>query len=76
MTDEEFRDVQVDLMKTQIELFKEQIRWEPLKAIAAMLATAALMAGTTLALSNWLHPSGPQTINVHLDAPIAIPRTP
>jgi hypothetical protein len=72
MTDEEFRDVQVDLMKTQIELYKEQIRWEPLKAIAAMLATAALLAGTILALSNWLHPSGPQTINVHLDAPLTV----
>jgi hypothetical protein len=41
VTDGEFRDVQVDLMKSLNRTIQRAIRWEPLKA------TAALMAGTT-----------------------------
>jgi len=47
-------------MQTQIELYKAQLRWEPWKALAAMIAASAVMTGTVLGLSNWLHPPGSQ----------------
>ncbi len=61
-------------MQTQIELYKAQLRWEPWKALAAMVAAAAVFAGSVLALSNWLHPNGPQpppTIVIEMQAPQA-----
>jgi phage baseplate assembly protein W len=68
---DEERELRINLMQTQIELYKAQLRWEPWKALAAMVATAAIMGGTIVALSNWIH-QGPQTINVHLDAPLTV----
>jgi cytochrome c-type biogenesis protein CcmH/NrfG len=70
------RELRVNLMQTQIELYKAQLRWEPWKALAAMIAASAVFAGSVLALSNWARPSMPQTINVHLDAPLIVQGTP
>jgi hypothetical protein len=39
--------------------------------MTAILGAAAIMAGAVLALSNWIG-HAPQTINVHLDAPIVV----
>jgi len=72
MTDEELQDLKGNLMQTQIELYKAQLRWEPWKALAAMIAAAAVFMGGVLAVSGWLRPSTPQTINVHLDAPLVV----
>jgi len=47
-------------MKTQIELYKAQLRWEPWKALAAMIAAAAVFMGGVLPVSNWLHPPAGQ----------------
>jgi hypothetical protein len=69
VTDEEERELRVNLMQTQIELYKAQLRWEPLKALAAFVAGVAVFGGLVIGLANLLHPS-PQTINVHLDAPL------
>ena len=63
-------------MQTQIELYKAQLRWEPWKALAAMIAAAAVFMGGVLALSSWVWPSTPQTINVHLDAPLVVQPAP
>ncbi len=41
-------------MPTQIELYKAQLRWEPWKALAAMVATALVFAGSVLCVSSWL----------------------
>ena len=60
MTDDEEREIRVNLMQTQIELYKAQLRWEPWKALAAMLAASAVMTGAVLGLSNWLHRPGEQ----------------
>ena len=48
------------LKQTQHDLYSTQYRWEPWKALAAMIATAAVIAGTILALSNYLHPANQQ----------------
>ena len=76
-TDDE-RELRINLMQPQIELYKAQLRWEPWKALAAMVAAAAVFAGSVLALSNWLHTGErPQTIVVHMDAPLTVqPATP
>lgn len=59
-------------MQTQIELYRAQLRWETWKALAAMVAAAAVFAGGVLAVSTWVRPPQPQSITVHLDAPIAV----
>jgi hypothetical protein len=76
MTDDERQELKDNIMQTQFELFKAQLRWEPWKALAAMVAAAAVFMGGVLAVSNWVRPSTPQTINVHLDAPLVVQPTP
>ena len=50
---------------------------EPWKALAAMVAAAAVFAGSVLAVSTWLHTGErPQTIVVHLDAPLTVQSAP
>jgi hypothetical protein len=76
MTDDERQELKDDIMQTQFELFKAQVRWEPWKALAAMVAAAAVFMGAVLAVSNWVRPSTPQTIIVHLDSPLVAPPAP
>lgn len=71
-SEEEERELRGNLMQTQIELYKAQLRWEPWKALAAMVAAGAVFAGGVLAVSSWVRSPAPQTINVHLDAPLLI----
>jgi hypothetical protein len=54
------------LIKAQIELYRRQARWEPWKALAAIVAAGAVFAGGVLTVGSWWHPN-PQTINIHLD---------
>lgn len=68
-------DQALELVQAQLHLYRVQAKWEPWKALAAIVAGVAIFAGSVLALSNWIgHP--PQTVNVHLDAPLtlAVPR--
>jgi hypothetical protein len=60
-----------ELLDAQLRLYRTQARWEPWKALAAIFGAAAIFAGSVLALSNWISRQ-PQTINVHLDAPLTI----
>jgi len=76
MTDAERLDLKDSIMQTQFELYKAQLRWEPLKALAAMIAAVAVFIGGVVAVSNWVRPSVPQTINVHLDAPLVVQPAP
>ncbi len=54
--EDEERALRINLMQTQIELYKAQLRWEPWKALAAMVAASAVFMGGVLAVSNWVHP--------------------
>jgi hypothetical protein len=60
-----------ELIEAQLRLYRTQARWEPWKALAAIIGAGAIFAGSVLALSNWIARQ-PQTINVHLDAPLTI----
>jgi hypothetical protein len=62
-----------ELLDAQLRLYRTQARWEPWKALAAIIGAAAIFAGSVLALSNWIGHQ-PQTINVHLDAPLIAPK--
>jgi hypothetical protein len=67
-TDEQRRQAEWARLNAQIERWRKQARWEPWKALAAILGAAALMIAAALALSHW---HVPQTINanVHLVKP-------
>ena len=68
-TDEEAR--RVLLVETQIELYRRQARWEPWKALAALVAAAAVFAGGVLTVASWWHPA-PQSISVKIEG--SLPR--
>jgi hypothetical protein len=48
--------MRIELMKTQIDLYRTQQRWEVFKALAAILGAAVALMGFTLALAFWLAP--------------------
>jgi len=54
------------LVDAQIELYRKQARWEPWKALAAIIAAGAVFAGGVLTVASWWHPS-PQSITVHIE---------
>ena len=60
-----------ELLEAQLRLYQTQARWEPWKALAAIVGAAAIFGGGVVAASNWISRQ-PQTINVHLDAPLTI----
>lgn len=68
--DEEIR--RMVLVETQIALYQRQARWEPWKALAAIIAAAAVFGGAVLTISAWWHPS-PQTINVRIEGQLPKP---
>ena len=62
------------LLQAQIDLARRQARWEPWKALAAILAAAAVIAGAIVALANW---SGePKPIVVRIEQPLRVQVTP
>ena len=51
--------------------------WETPKALAIIIATTAEVSGTLAGLAGYkLGSSAPQTINVHLDAPLVVQPAP
>ncbi len=62
------------LLQAQIDLTRQQARYEPWKALAAILAAAAVIAGAIVALANW---SGdPKPIVIRIDQPLRVQVTP
>jgi hypothetical protein len=53
------------LVEAPLRLYRTQARWEPYKAVAAIVGAAAIMTGAVLALSTWIGHQ-PQTIEVHV----------
>jgi hypothetical protein len=63
-------ELEVQLMETQLKLYRKQERYELVKVVAAFLVGIAAFVGGVLAVSAWWHPS-PQTINatIHFEGP-------
>lgn len=69
-------DLEIELMNAQIEAlraerakyeveaerFRQEMRWEPWKALAAILVGVAAMCGVILTVAHFLPPQAPQTI--------------
>ena len=66
MPDDDAETRRALLVEAQIELYRKQARWEPWKALAAIVAAGAVFAGGMLTVATWWHPN-PQTINVHVE---------
>jgi hypothetical protein len=60
-----------ELREAQLRLYRVQAQWEPWKALAALIAAAAVFAGGVLGLSTWVS-QRPQTIVVHMDQPLTL----
>ena len=52
-SDEEKR-LRIELMRTQIELYTRQARWETLKALAVLLSTMTAMAALILTVAHFI----------------------
>lgn len=70
MTEEELK---LELLKMDVNLRKKQVFWETPKAILLIVATTATIAGL---LGYKIGSAPPQTINVHLDAPLTLNKAP
>ena len=46
--------LEVELMKTQIDLYRQQARWETAKALAALLTMTAAWAGLILTVAHFI----------------------
>ena len=80
MTDDEKRELEIELMKAQIdhtrlnmEKLRQDLGWEPWKAFAAILGSllvgTAAMAGVILTVAHFLPTSAPQPIIIQMQAP-------
>lgn len=49
-------DPQIDHGRVDMAKVRQEMRWEPYKAIAAIIGAAAAMMAVTLALATWLGP--------------------
>jgi hypothetical protein len=68
LTDDELR---VALIKADLFLKTQQVRWETRKAVAMILLAAAAIAAACR-LSDWLWPPHPQMITVQVQQPLAV----
>jgi hypothetical protein len=59
-------------LQIETERFRQEMRWEPWKALAALIVASSAMLGVILTVAHFLPLPSPQTINVHLDAPLTI----
>ena len=51
----ELMKMQIDHERLDIERIRQQMRWEPWKALAAMAAAVAAMTAAILGLSHFIH---------------------
>jgi hypothetical protein len=65
---------EANLRQVQADHYRVQMRWEPWKALAAIIAASAVFCGAVLGVSSYIT-HAPQTIVVHFDQPIQV-RTP
>jgi hypothetical protein len=71
MTDEEERELRRELMQADIDLKRKQGAWETPRNIAILAGTIAAFAAAVAGVLGYkIGSQPPQTINVHLDAPI------
>lgn len=62
MSEDEEQQLRIELMQTQIDKnrldlvrLRQEMRWEPWKALAAIIGASAAMVGVILALAHIIH---------------------
>lgn len=73
MTDDERQELKDQIMEADLALKKKQSFWETPKAVAIIVATTAAIF---TAVGYKIGSQPPQTINVHLDAPLVVQPAP
>jgi hypothetical protein len=74
VTDDEERELRCDEMTVNIEKMRSDMKWEARKfLVSTVLATAAAVGAGIAIGSYFTKGQPPQTIIVHLDAPIVAP---
>jgi len=53
--DDEERQLRIELMTTQIEKLKREMRWQPWIAMATILAAVAAMSGVIVGVAHLIH---------------------
>ena len=48
------QELRIELMQTQIDKFRQEMRWQPYVAFATILAGVAAMAGVILAVAHFI----------------------
>ena len=56
-------------LQAETELFRQEMRWEPWKALAALIVAAAAMMGLILTVAHFLPPSPPPVV-IQLQQPV------
>jgi hypothetical protein len=54
LSDDREQQLRIELMTTQIDLYRRQARWETLKALAVLLSTAMAMAALILTVAHFI----------------------
>jgi hypothetical protein len=54
-SDTEEQRLRIELMSTQIDKFRQEMRWQPWVALATILASIAAVAGIILAVAHIIH---------------------
>jgi hypothetical protein len=54
-SDTEEQQLRIELMSTQIDKFRQEMRWQPWVALATILASTAAIAGIILAVAHIIH---------------------
>jgi hypothetical protein len=54
-SDTEEQGLRIELMSTQIDKFRQEMRWQPWVALATILASTAAIAGIILVVAHIIH---------------------
>ena len=54
MSDDRERQLRIELMSVQIDLYRRQLWWEALKAVAVILTSVAAMSGVILTVAHFI----------------------
>ena len=54
VSDDRERQLRIELMSVQIDLYRKQARWETLKALAVLLSTMTAMAALILTVAHFI----------------------
>ena len=58
----ELMNAQIEKLHAETERFRQEMRWEPWKALAALIVAAAAMMGVIITVAHFLPPGQPPVV--------------